>query len=360
MLRCEVSIMKIEYLNNNLSLLTKKKIYIYGAGTYGIKVKEWIIGKGFSDVYFCVDKEYAYNSISSVIIDTCIDELRTQRAIIVYSMGENDALNKLEMMGINKVYSVYNPYNFWEYTKISSEQIEKTMLEIKGLYDDELSICTCEDYIESIKDNNGKKEEKNVVNYQMYFNELTNNIGEGLYIDVGAYVGDTVERFKQFYDTSDHEIIALEPDDDSFNVLLSKYKNDSSVCCLKYGAWNENKKIGFKIGQGQRSEVSQESDNYIDVKKIDDIVIDRKVAYIKIGNDYALEILEGAKGVIERDFPIVAIVAVYHFELLYRIPRFFKELSKTGKTYNVFLRHHSKVSCGLLFIYAIPEKEVDN
>jgi len=335
--------------------LRKCDIFVYGAGSLATMTQKWLVSAGASKITFCVDDEYISRDTNSVPIQDCIHAIVDGSAILVIGIGARSSWQEIEKFGISKVYSVYNPYDFWRYADIPVRELYKFCSQIDNLYSDELSRRICWDYVDSIRKGNGVDEEKNCLALPPYFNELTKYIEEGIYIDIGAYTGDTIEEFRKFYGNS-HNIVALEPDNASFEALENKYKNDSKISLKNVGAWKENGRIGFQSGNGQRSEVSKDSDECIDVVKIDSIVEKEKVSFIKIGNDFPVEILEGARQTIRKYHPIVVMFAVYHFELLGALPLFFKTIDCMEYGYKVFLRHHSSTSCGLLFVYAIPEK----
>jgi FkbM family methyltransferase len=62
-----------------------------------------------------------------------------------------------------------------------------------------------------------------------------------IYVDAGAYDGDTVKEFLELTELSYHKIYALEPDPKNFKKLTDYVRQNKidNVICLKAGVWNE-------------------------------------------------------------------------------------------------------------------------
>jgi hypothetical protein len=89
---------------------------------------------------------------------------------------------------------------------------------------------------------------------------------------------------------------------------------------------------------------------YIHTDKIDDIVLDKKVSFIKMDIEGAeLEALKGAKNTIQNNYPKLAI-AIYHKpDDLLNIPQYILSLNRN---YKFYLRHYGYNSWETI-LYAI-------
>lgn len=337
---------------DNISILSNRKIYIYGFGSMAKIVGRWLESNGIYKYFYCVDRRYV--SSETICFEDCISDINSGTAVCLLGIGDAHFFNGLIKNSIiSTIYCVFNPYEFWIYNDDKYRIYEDELKRVKSILADELSRNTLESYIKAMKTGDGKRQMEFAVTYGRYFNELTAEMGEGAYVDCGAYNGDTIDSFRNFYSGFDGGIYAFEPDKESLNILYKKYGKDPKISIIPKGVWNESKTLFFDDGEGERSEITDSGHTSIDVVSLDE-TIREKVAYIKIGVENAEVILNGARGIIEKDFPILSMLALYSFEDLYRLPLLIKTLSKGDTKYKVYLRHHSIASCGLLFYYAIP------
>lgn len=157
-------------------------------------------------------------------------------------------------------------------------------------------------------------------------------------IDGGAYTGDTVEAFKKFTGDSYKKIFAFEPDHTNYKVLCKNVKNDPQITCLNVGLWDENTFLRFSDFETESSVVSSDGASEVEVRTIDSSV-NEKVTFIKMDIEGAeRKALEGAKNVILRDKPKLAICIYHKKDDLWEIPLYLKQLVPE---YKLYIRHHS-------------------
>lgn len=88
--------------------------------------------------------------------------------------------------------------------------------------------------------------------------------------------------------------------------------------------------------------------------QMDEVVGDEKVAFIKMDVEGAeLEALKGARTVIERDMPVLAVSAYHRQEDLITLIPYIHSLCNNSERYDLYLRHHGVVQSELV-LYAIP------
>lgn len=347
--------MEIRWINieNIMDITSDKKVFIYGYGSLGKKIGKWLEKNGCSGYSFCVDKEYL--SVGLFVAEECFDLVRAGKAICIYAIGEADSFELFRKHEeIPVVFAVFDPYEFWLFDKEIYNNNINNLDCVRKLLADEQSRKTLDSYILAKRLNDGSVAISDATISGKYFNELTKKLGDGAYVDCGAYNGDTIELFRDYYNDYERKIYAFEPDTDSFELLKKNYANDGKIELIKKGLWDCKTVLSFQNGGGERSEVSVDGEILIDVVSLDE-VINEKVSYIKVGAANAEKVFDGMKKIVERDMPIISTFALYSFEDLYRIPLKIKSMENGKKRYNIFLRHHSLTTCGLLFYYAIPE-----
>lgn len=128
--------------------------------------------------------------------------------------------------------------------------------------------------------------------------------------------------------------------------------NDGIVRIIGKVTWSENKTISFDASSGGRSHISESGEASIEVLVIDDaIAFYEKITFIKMDVEGAeLESLKGARYIIQRFKPKLAICIYHRDEDMYEIPLYIKELVPE---YKLYVRHHANGASETV-LYAMP------
>lgn len=173
-----------------------------------------------------------------------------------------------------------------------------------------------------------------------------------VFIDAGAYNGDTIMDFLKWNKGQNYKIYSLEPLKDMYELIKKRLKNCgiSGVEVLNCAAWSKKEELAFSdMRDGSR--IIQHGETKIAGKAIDDIVSETdKVTFIKMDIEGAeLEALKGAEKTIQKDHPKLA-VCIYHNS---------KDILEIGKyilnlypDYKIFIRHYTLTMCETV-LYAI-------
>lgn len=224
---------------------------------------------------------------------------------------------------------------------------------VRELLCDEYSKKVFDAYLEAQE---GKADEDILYSTEgTYFNGLTMKKRKGAFLDCGSYDGQSAIDYMEFIN-EECLVYAFEPDKDNYDKLVKRMENRTNVICLNKGCYSSEKTLSF-TSNGDMSSSLQESGNAtVEVIDIDKVVGDEKVAFIKMDIEGAeLEALKGARKVIERDMPILAISAYHRQEDLITLIPYISNLYNKSEKYNLYLRHHGVVATELV-IYAIPTK----
>jgi FkbM family methyltransferase len=141
---------------------------------------------------------------------------------------------------------------------------------------------------------------------------------EEIYVDVGAFDGETVFDFINSTPTGKYKAIhAFEPNPDFFPVLKEKSQYIPNLYCYPLAASNTQGSISFfKQKSGSRPiENTQEykNDQIIEVKtcKLDDVI--EKATLMKVEVEgHEVSVIEGASSIIKKNKPNLT-VETYHF-----------------------------------------------
>ncbi len=187
---------------------------------------------------------------------------------------------------------------------------------------------------------------EDISNKSQYFPDIImrhmgQRIRGGVFVDIGAFTGDTVYEFKEAMEDDFTRCYAFEPDPRSYELMYQQFKDDNRVVMLNQGCGSKNTHIPFV--KEEHSEGSHfgcgfgETVPEIEVVRLDD-TCKEKVDYIKMDIEgMEMEALKGATETLRLYKPALA-VSVYHkIEDIVEIPQFILNL---GLDYKLYLRHY--------------------
>lgn len=100
-----------------------------------------------------------------------------------------------------------------------------------------------------------------------------------VFVDCGAYNGDTIRSFLKYSDYKYKKIIAFEPDSDNTAVINNMHEK---ITVIESATWNENTALSFENGLGSSSRVSKEGQNQVSAVKIDSVPECTDATFIKM------------------------------------------------------------------------------
>ncbi|MDD5209356.1 MAG: FkbM family methyltransferase [Elusimicrobiales bacterium] len=173
-----------------------------------------------------------------------------------------------------------------------------------------------------------------------------------VFVDGGAYTGDTLLTFIRKMDGKYAKCYAFEPEPAAaakLSAMVSR-REFPAVRVIAKGLWDKAATLRFSASEGTRaSAVSGAGSTSIEADTIDSQAPD--ATYIKMDVEGAeLEALKGAAATIKRNRPKLAICLYHKPGDLFEIPLFIKSLVPE---YRFYLRQHQPVSCELV-LYAVP------
>jgi len=179
-----------------------------------------------------------------------------------------------------------------------------------------------------------------------------------VFIDAGSHNLETSLELKNRCPNL-KKVLAFEPDPENYKQCIQKKEQTSfnEAEIFPFGTWSHKDTLYFS-SKGMGSSIKNENESLltIDVVAIDDIISTScktplQITYIKMDVEGAeLESLKGAKDVIQRDKPKLAICIYHKPEDMVTIPLYIKEIVPG---YKLYVRHHSN-SIYETVLYAIP------
>jgi|ERR1035437_933098 FkbM family methyltransferase len=195
------------------------------------------------------------------------------------------------------------------------------------------------------------------VTHEIYFpDDLISILPDEVFIDCGAFDGDTLSSFLKRSRDAFTQYIAFEPDPINLNKL-NAYINTLSVSTrskikvYNYAVGSQKEKLLFNAtGTGASSLGIGTLE--VNCEKMDDLIKDLKTTFLKMDIEGAEpDALYGAKHIIQKYKPALAICVYHKQDHLWSIPLFINSLSED---YYFFLRPHLYKVWDLV-CYAIPK-----
>lgn len=184
---------------------------------------------------------------------------------------------------------------------------------------------------------------------EQYFDkELIPSIHDIIFVDGGAYIGDTLPSIiKNFPDYK--KIYCVEPNDLHISIAKKKFGSEKNIEFINCGLGKEKD----ECTKAQELQDNCEHDyQAVNIDSIDNL-IKEKVDFIKLDIEGAeQDALLGAKDTIKKYKPILAICVYHKAEDWYKVPQIVLDINPD---YDVFLRHYME---GIFetVMYFIPKK----
>src|SRR6185503_19123389 len=178
------------------------------------------------------------------------------------------------------------------------------------------------------------------------------------FVDCGAYDGITVEHFLERQKEFSGRIIAYEPDPANFislNEYISGLPNNikGNLLSLPFAISAQRSKVHFDATGTMGSNISDNGSLEVDCVTLDENLEELQFTptYIKMDIEGAeLDALNGARNVIQKCMPILAICLYHRYDDIWRIPLFINSFSSD---YRLFLRPH-EIEGWQLVCYVVP------
>ena len=195
---------------------------------------------------------------------------------------------------------------------------------------------------------------KYVCKPQYFTSFITHNSNE-VFMDCGAFTGDTIENFIEWNKGDYSKIVAFEPDKESMKKLKLNTSKIHDILYISCACSDENSNMRF----------SQEDDLWglrpdpngkivINTATIDSQLISDVSFLVMDIEGSEKQAIRGAKETIKRFQPILAISVYHKKEDVYSI---FEMISELSNVYRFFFRIHKYVNVDAV-LYAVPQDRI--
>jgi FkbM family methyltransferase len=159
-----------------------------------------------------------------------------------------------------------------------------------------------------------------------------------IYVDGGAFDGDTIRLFIERTGGHFRRILGFEPDPTTFSRLAANFAEDQRVVPVNAGLWSRADTLHFRNNAGRASILDSIGEVMVNVLALDDMLDGEGVSFIKMNIEGAeLEALRGAASSICRFLPKLAIAAYHRPSDLWEVAKVVDEIAPG---YDFYLRQH--------------------
>lgn len=264
-----------------------------------------------------------------------LDKEKTVFVITCIYVGQIE--KELKNLGFKYVFHIFKMYkdSIFNFHPPIAASDNKNIIALKKMLRDKKSI----EVLEKIIDLRGRQccDYREIDEDNQYFCRDVWQMGEEeVFVDAGAFNGDTVAAFKKATNNKYLRIYAFEPDKANYEVIQ---KNEKNVIVYPYAVWDKSENLSFSDGNKESSAVKECGRTVVEAKPLD-LVIDDAVTFIKMDVEGAeLKALAGAKNLIQTYRPKLAICIYHKYDDLWEIPFYIKSLMPA---YEFSIRHHHR------------------
>lgn len=349
-----------KYPDISLIMDWKNPVVIFGAGKMGRIFKKNLGKLGVKTLFFADSNSQLWGKEiegTKIISPQKLKISYYQRPILIASLiYEKEIYEKLSQLQYPLIYPLcflnykypnifVSPEYFQKFSSLFSPENQQKILKLSELWEDNESkrvffnlikfrLTFNKFFIKEIKSKNKQYFEPDILNFNQ----------KEVFLDCGAYTGDSVEQFCKQVSNKFKKIYSFEPDQNNFLKLSDNIRkiNSSQIIPVKKAVYSSTRKIGFcetsdvdaRITDNQKDKI------FIPAVSIDDFLRNKEIAtFIKMDIEGSeIQALLGAKKIIRSSKPKLAI-SVYHQDSdLWKIPLLLKKLNKN---YRLYLRHYT-------------------
>lgn len=331
--------------------VSNKRLVLFGAGLDGQIAYEYFNSKKIDIYAYCDNNKEKQNTFLNGKKIISSDELMNiENLLVVITIKTRVEEVKIQLSNMGIEHCVFGEYAM----KVSlSESMDKYNYVYEEILNDDKSK---EIYLSIIRSRlkGDSSEMKSLYEKDAFYclPKFKDTINES-FIDAGAYVGDTVEKFIWNCTGRFKEIYAFEPGTKQYGAMLYRTErlkkewalSDEQIICINAGLGEKDCKMS--LYEDEKNPLTNnfvcsdngEKSNEVNVYNIDSYFKNKRVTMLKADVEgFEMEMLRGGKSLVQKQKPKMAISLYHKYEDLFEIPMYIKEIEPS---YNMAIRHHS-------------------
>lgn len=345
---------------------TSKPVVLYGMGNGADKILDWCEANGVKVQGVFASDEFVrgqrFRGFTVERYDALQKRLGAKDLLVVIAFASERPEVLARFAQLDEEQQVVAPHLplFDEPETVSAEWLAKYETELQFVYD-------------KLADEQSRRVFAAALNYKLsgklhYLFECTTQREEDLrtlvkpgadevYLDLGAYNGDTVEEFGRLTNWRWQQVLAVEPDRRNCRKLRlmaeQLAQQGLTVEVYESGIWSETGELSFSDSGGRQSTFVGAQKKTVAVTTIDEIAAGRQVSYIKLDVEGAeKQALAGGSRTLADCQPKL-FLAAYHYDAdIFRLPMLLWELVPE---YKIYLRKHPYVPAWELNFICVTE-----
>ena len=173
---------------------------------------------------------------------------------------------------------------------------------------------------------------------------------QGLFLDLGAYDGDTVHRYASVFNDLTG-IIAVEPDPRNMRKLKENTKAYSNIEYVNGFISDENATVNVKRNRGRGISIDKSGTQTTETATIDSLVKGRQTAFIKFDVEGAeAAAIDGGSDTIKNSRPAMCVACYHRSEDIIELPL---KMISLNKDYKIYMRHTPSVPAWDTYYYFV-------
>jgi FkbM family methyltransferase len=327
---------------------------LYGDGWYAPYVREYLARRGLAAAAVFTDA--GFTSSGEAVSFAEVNGRFEKFNIVIAFANARLAREKLARLDCSRVAGVY----FFDVMgELLNNTFDRAWLEAhKAKFDeahdllaDDLSRATFQAFLKAKLGENAEAL-ADVSRKEQYFpKDIIKLTDQEIFVDGGAYTGDTLLTFMRLTSGRCARACAFEPDPATAQKLKATVAKRVllNVSVRNKGLWSAPARLPFAVWHGtSASAVSGAGEVSVEAETVDHLAPD--ATFIKLDIEGAeLEALKGAAETIKRNRPKLAVCVYHRPGDLFEIPLFIRSLVPE---YRFYLRQHQPVACETV-LYAV-------
>ncbi len=185
------------------------------------------------------------------------------------------------------------------------------------------------------------------------YNEVLNLGDEEVFVDLGAYDGDTIREFINATDGKFKKIFAFEADEKNYKKLVANTSELKDVSLYNLAAWDKKETLLFEKKKGRNSKLSSSGNVSVDADSVDN-VINEKITLLKMDIEGSeSKALDGAKESIKKYLPKLYVCAYHRNSDMFLLPL---KINDIAPEYKFYFYHHRYIPAWESNFYAVVKR----
>lgn len=321
----------------------KRPIFIYGMGDGALKIMKVFEKYGISAAGFFASDEFVRGHSFSGHLVHKLSEIENQVndfiIVLAFAAGYESLYEKIKELA--KRHTLYAPdvpvagngLFTYDYCLEHEEEISQ----VYDMLADDVSRKTFADVINFKISGKIEYLDRCTTEKSEVYTDIIKPSADEIYIDLGAYNGDTVQEFISCAGGY-RQIFAVEPDRKNFKKLRKNTENLENISLFNAAAWNNSNSVKFSSKHGRQSSVDNDGE-LLQSLSVDDLMKTYNFipTVIKMDIEGAeAEALKGAETAIRKFSPSLMISIYHRNEDIFKLPLIIRNLNPD---YKFFIRH---------------------